>query len=164
MARGNLALDASGECLVMAQDEGARDERSLADAYADWRASTLGRITDALERDVLLELIRPSPRLLILDVGCGDGAFAVDLAARGAEARQQPTKCRGRGSHRVICKGAPSAPGHSTQCGTRQAHRSGRSGPTARAAGSSAVAGAAATGWVGASARASGKLAMTSVP
>jgi len=313
----------------MEQDEGARDERSLADAYAAWRASTLGQITDALEQDVLIELIRPSPGLLILDVGCGDGAFAVDLAARGADvvgvdasremiaaARRRaesagsaatfrtgraealpfdshsfdvvvgvtvlcfvhdpaaamremarvvrpggavvigelgrwsgwaairrvkgwlgasiwstvhfwsvqelqkltsgaglvrmtargavfyppvpllarlarrldpvvgrfttlgaafialvarkpgnnPQYAEGGVPHRVFCKGAPFAPGRSTQCGTRQAHRSGRPGPTARAAGTSAGAGAASTDCVGASARSSGKRAMTSVP
>jgi len=53
-------------------------------AYARWRASLLGRITDALERELLLERIGPTDGLRILDVGCGDGVLAVELSRRGA--------------------------------------------------------------------------------
>lgn len=58
---------------------------ALPEAYARWRRSTLGRITDALEERLLLERIGPAPGLRILDVGCGDGRLATTLAAAGAE-------------------------------------------------------------------------------
>jgi len=57
----------------------------LPDAYADWRRSTLGRITDALEEHLLLDRIGPARGLRILDVGCGDGVLATRLAQDGAQ-------------------------------------------------------------------------------
>lgn len=57
---------------------------ALPDAYADWRRSTLGRITDALEERLLLDRIGPLRGLRILDVGCGDGVLATRLAQGGA--------------------------------------------------------------------------------
>lgn len=56
----------------------------LPDAYAEWRRSTLGRITDALEERLLLDRIGPARGLRILDVGCGDGVLATRLAQAGA--------------------------------------------------------------------------------
>ena len=56
----------------------------LPDAYAEWRRSTLGRITDALEERLLLDRIGPARGLHILDVGCGDGVLATRLAQGGA--------------------------------------------------------------------------------
>lgn len=53
-------------------------------AYAIWRGSKLGRITDRLEQDAILESIGPPTRLSVLDVGSGDGHLAVALARRGA--------------------------------------------------------------------------------
>ncbi len=52
--------------------------------YAAWRATRLGRITEALERSAILELAGSVHGLDVLDVGCGDGAYAVPLAERGA--------------------------------------------------------------------------------
>jgi SAM-dependent methyltransferase len=52
--------------------------------YAGWRESRLGRITERLEREVVLELIGTPTGGRLLDVGCGDGTLAVTLAARGA--------------------------------------------------------------------------------
>lgn len=56
----------------------------LTDSYARWRTSCLGRITDALEQQLLFELLGPVADKAILDVGCGDGAVASELARRGA--------------------------------------------------------------------------------
>jgi ubiquinone/menaquinone biosynthesis C-methylase UbiE len=57
---------------------------SLPDAYRRWRASRLGKITDALEEQLIVELVGPPAGLRILDAGCGDAALAVALAQRGA--------------------------------------------------------------------------------
>ncbi len=69
----------------MAEDSGSRGaETALADAYARWRKSSLGRITDAHEQRLLLELIGDLRGQTVLDVGCGDGELAVALWERGA--------------------------------------------------------------------------------
>lgn len=57
----------------------------MARAYAGWRASTLGRITDRLEDALLLDLLGDVAGRAVLDLGCGDGALAVRLAAAGAQ-------------------------------------------------------------------------------
>lgn len=56
----------------------------MAESYARWRSSRLGRITDALEQRLLLELLGSVAGKTLLDVGCGDGALAAELARRGA--------------------------------------------------------------------------------
>jgi ubiquinone biosynthesis O-methyltransferase len=56
----------------------------LAAGYARWRKSRLGRITDALEQRLLLELIGDVSGQTVLDVGCGDGELAIELWRRGA--------------------------------------------------------------------------------
>lgn len=52
--------------------------------YARWRSSRLGQITDALERQLLFELLGAVAGKRLLDVGCGDGALASEFARRGA--------------------------------------------------------------------------------
>jgi SAM-dependent methyltransferase len=52
--------------------------------YARWRETPVGRITERLEQRLVLELAGPVRGLAILDVGAGDGAYAVALAKRGA--------------------------------------------------------------------------------
>lgn len=53
--------------------------------YAVWHASDLGRITEDLEVRLLLDLAGPLDGRRVLDVGCGDGAFAGGLARGGAD-------------------------------------------------------------------------------
>ena len=55
-----------------------------ADTYARWRASTLGRITERVEMDVVLGLSGQLAGKRVLDVGTGDGTYALEAAARGA--------------------------------------------------------------------------------
>lgn len=52
--------------------------------YAPWRATTLGGTTERLERAAVLDLAGPMAGLDVLDVGCGDGAYALEAARAGA--------------------------------------------------------------------------------
>ena len=54
------------------------------DIYAEWRASTLGAITEFLEQDLVLDLAGPLLGKSVLDVGCGDGALAAEFHRKGA--------------------------------------------------------------------------------
>ncbi len=55
------------------------------EVYPEWRASSLGRMTDKLEHQLLLDMLGEVEGRKILDVGCGDGLFATLLAERGGE-------------------------------------------------------------------------------
>lgn len=66
----------------------AGDSRSvdeLSAAYAAWRSSLLGQITDSVESKLLQDALGPLAGLRILDVGCGDGTFSTVLARAGAD-------------------------------------------------------------------------------
>jgi ubiquinone biosynthesis O-methyltransferase len=54
------------------------------DAYRRWRASEIGAITERLERRLILAMLGDVDGRRVLDVGCGDGELACELAARGA--------------------------------------------------------------------------------
>ncbi len=54
-------------------------------SYARWRSTTLGRITEKLELDLVLELAGPLEEKRLLDVGTGDGTYAIAAAERGAQ-------------------------------------------------------------------------------
>jgi ubiquinone biosynthesis O-methyltransferase len=54
------------------------------EVYAQWRASEIGATTERLESQLVLELIGDVSGRRVLDVGCGDGKFALELTKRGA--------------------------------------------------------------------------------
>jgi ubiquinone/menaquinone biosynthesis C-methylase UbiE len=53
-------------------------------AYADWRATSLGGVTEALEQSLILRLAGAVDGRAVLDVGCGDGALASLFWQKGA--------------------------------------------------------------------------------
>ena len=55
-----------------------------AETYARWRATTLGSITERIETKLVFELVGPLHGRRVLDVGTGDGAYAIEAATRGA--------------------------------------------------------------------------------
>ena len=54
------------------------------EAYARWRASDLGALTEHLERRMVLDLVGDVHGRDVLDLGCGDGDLALALAGAGA--------------------------------------------------------------------------------
>jgi ubiquinone biosynthesis O-methyltransferase len=54
------------------------------EVYSRWRASEIGAITERLEGRLILELVGEVSGRTVLDIGCGDGEFAFELARRGA--------------------------------------------------------------------------------
>jgi len=58
--------------------------KDLAAAYTRWRRTAVGHITEQVERDLMFALAGPLARRRVLDVGTGDGAYAIEAALRGA--------------------------------------------------------------------------------
>lgn len=54
------------------------------DTYARWRATPLGAITERVETALIFKLAEPLQGKRLLDVGTGDGHFAMAAATRGA--------------------------------------------------------------------------------
>ncbi len=52
--------------------------------YARWRETALGSVTERLERAAVLDLAGPLAGRDVLDVGCGDGTYALAAARAGA--------------------------------------------------------------------------------
>jgi len=71
--------------VTLVDTNGRDDLVGLPAAYAAWRESVLGQITDELEERLLLDWIGPARGHRILDVGCGDGVLATRLAQDCAE-------------------------------------------------------------------------------
>jgi SAM-dependent methyltransferase len=59
--------------------------RTSPGTYAGWRATPLGHITEQLELELVLDLAGPLAGKRVLDVGTGDGTYAIAAAAQGAE-------------------------------------------------------------------------------
>ncbi len=54
-------------------------------AYASWRATRLGAMTEAIEHRLMLDLLGDVDGCALLDIGCGDGALLREAVARGAK-------------------------------------------------------------------------------
>src|SRR6185436_5961389 len=54
--------------------------KDLAAAYTRWRRTAVGHITEQVERDLMFALAGPLARRRVLDVGTGDGAYAIEAA------------------------------------------------------------------------------------
>jgi len=52
--------------------------------YRSWRQTALGQVTESLEQDLVFRLAGDVTGLRVLDVGCGDGTYALGAAKRGA--------------------------------------------------------------------------------
>lgn len=59
------------------------DPAVLPRAYARWRATALGSIAERVETRVILELLGDPRGRRVLDVGTGDGTYAIEAARRG---------------------------------------------------------------------------------
>jgi len=68
----------------VAADKTSRTGQFGPDTYADWRASSLGEITETLEQRLIHRLAGEIRGCAVLDVGCGDGALTRAFRHGGA--------------------------------------------------------------------------------
>jgi 2-polyprenyl-3-methyl-5-hydroxy-6-metoxy-1,4-benzoquinol methylase len=73
----------SGDAPAESTDSGAVDALGP-EPYATWRASTIGAITESLERNLVLDLCGDLTNRRVPDVGCGDGDLAIGAWRRQA--------------------------------------------------------------------------------
>jgi SAM-dependent methyltransferase len=93
--------------------------RSLAESYGRWRASPLGAITEGVEVRLVFALAGPLAGRRVLDVGTGDGTYAIEAAVRGAEvtgvdvdpAMVAAARARAESAHAIVrlCEGPAQA-------------------------------------------------------
>ena len=74
-----MAVDAKAQTRTL-----SRAGEAGPDSYAQWRASTLGAITESLEQELVLQLAGPLSGKAVLDVGCGDGTLTAEFHRKGA--------------------------------------------------------------------------------
>lgn len=55
------------------------------ETYTRWRESALGNLTEQLEQRAIFSLVGDPSGLRVLDVGCGDGAYAIEVSRRGGK-------------------------------------------------------------------------------
>jgi len=55
----------------------------MADSYDSWYETPSGRVVDRIEKEVIYSYLEPRAGMKVLDVGCGTGLYALDLASRG---------------------------------------------------------------------------------
>lgn len=66
-------------------DLSAMTEALTPSVYERWRSTSIGAMVEQLEARLVFELTGPLAGKRVLDVGTGDGTYAIQSAARGAE-------------------------------------------------------------------------------
>ncbi|MFQ5829725.1 MAG: class I SAM-dependent methyltransferase [Candidatus Methylomirabilia bacterium] len=67
----------------MRGDRGAGSFDQIASTYDAWYETRLGQLVHRLEKEAVFTLVEPRPSDMALDVSCGTGSYALELAERG---------------------------------------------------------------------------------